>query len=355
MAPIDIATGPRAAARPAAATDTRRIVVTGATGFLGGAIARRLVATRPDARVLGIGRDRERGRALRADGVEWLALDLDDAAGVARAFEGADAVVHSAALSSPWGRRADFERANIDASEHVVAASIAAGAQRLVHVSTPGIYHDGRPHRGIAEDDPLPARAANHYADTKRIAEQRVLAHCERAGLPVLVLRPRAIFGPGDSAILPRIAQAMRQGRLRRLGDGRCTVDLTYVENVVDAALLALDAPATLSGRAYNITNGEPVAIWDVIDRLADALALPRPGKRAPLPLALAMSSVIENAYRLLRPGVEPPVLRYAVELLSVDMTLDIGRARDELGYRPRIGMDEALAITFADLARARP
>ncbi|ALN58957.1 NAD-dependent epimerase/dehydratase family protein [Lysobacter yananisis] len=334
-------------------TAERRIVVTGATGFLGGALARHLAATRPWQQVVGLGRDAGRGRALQAQGVEFHALDLTDEAAVHRVLRGADTVVHCAALSSPWGRREAFVAANITATEHVVAACIARQVRRLVHISTPGIYHDGAPHLGIREDHRLPAKPVNDYAATKLVAERLVFERCAAGGVSALALRPRAIFGPGDSAILPRLAQALRAGRLRRIGDEACMVDLSYIDNVVDATVLAMDASWRLGGRVYNISNGEPVAIWNVIDRLADALSLPRPRKRVPKPLALALASAVEAFHRRFRPDAEPPLLRYGVELLSVDMTLDIARAREELGYRPRVNMDEALDKTLRELARA--
>ncbi|MFK3649350.1 NAD-dependent epimerase/dehydratase family protein [Lysobacter enzymogenes] len=331
----------------------RRIVVTGATGFLGGALARHLAATRPWQQVVGLGRDAQRGRALQAQGVEFHALDLTDEAAVHRILRGADTVVHCAALSSPWGRREAFVAANLTATEHVVAACIARQVRRLVHISTPGIYHDGAPHRGIREDQPLPATPVNDYAATKLAAERVVFERCAAAGVSALALRPRAIFGPGDSAILPRLAQALRAGKLPRIGSEDCQVDLSYIDNVVDACVLAMDASWRLGGRVYNISNGEPVAIWNVIDRLADALSLPRPRKRMPKPLALALASAVEAFHRRFRPDTEPALLRYGVELLSVDMTLDISRARDELGYRPRVNMDDALNKTLHELARA--
>lgn len=334
------------------ATAVQRIVVTGATGFVGGALTRRLLATRPDADVLALGRDRAHGAALQADGIEFKALDLTDAHAVRRALRDADVVVHAAALSSPWGGYPAFHAANVVASANVADACVQAGVQRLVHISTPGIYHDGKPHHGVREDHPLPPRAVNHYAATKREAERCVLATAAASGMPVLMLRPRAIFGPGDKAILPRIADALRQGRLRRIGDGACTVDMSYIDNVVDAILLAIEAPPELSGRAYNISNGQPVRIWEVIDRLADALGVPRPIARISREKALLVARVLETGYGLFAPQREPPLLRYGVDLLSVDMTLDISRARDELGYRPRVSMDDALARTFAGLAR---
>jgi len=330
----------------------RRIVITGATGFLGGAVARRLRDTQPDAHVLALGRDRARGAALQAERIEFRALDLTDASAVGDALREADAVVHAAALSSPWGAHAAFHAANVVASAHVAEACVRHGVGRLVHVSTPGIYHDGTSRLDVREDDALPPRAVNHYAATKREAERRVIAITARAGTSTVLLRPRAIFGPGDTAILPRIATALRRQRLPRIGDGRCRVDMTYIDNVVDAVVLALDAPRECSGRAYNITNGEPVHIWAVIDRLADALGVPRPHRQVGRRTARLVAGLLESGHRLLAPEREPALLRYGVDLLSVDMTLDISRARNELGYRPRVSMDDALALTFAGLAR---
>ena len=349
-------------------TAERRIVVTGATGFLGGALVRHLAATRPWQQTVALGRDAGRGRALQAQGIEFHALDLTDEAAVHRVLRGADTVVHCAALSSPWGRREAFVAANLTATEHVVAACIARQVRRLVHISTPGIYHDGAPHRGIREDQPLPAKPVNHYAATKLAAERVVFERCAAGGVSALALRPRAIFGPGDSAILPRLAQTLRAGRLRRIGEEGCLVDLSYIDNVVDACVLAMDASWRLGGRVYNISNGEPVAIWNVIDRLADnqilsgqearrlarvGLANYFAGALIPKPLALALASAVEAFHRRFRPDIEPALLRYGVELLSVDMTLDISRARDELGYRPRVNMDDALNKTLQELARA--
>lgn len=328
----------------------RRVVVTGATGFLGGAVARRLASV-PGVEVVATGRNARRGKTLAEAGLDFRNVDLVDADAVATLLRGADAVLHCAALSSPWGPRKDFVAANVLASRNVVNACVDANLQRLVHISTPGVYHDGHPHHGLREDSALP-RPANAYIETKRIAEREVLSASASSGLSTVVLRPRALFGPGDTAILPRIANALQSGRLLRIGNGSCIVDMTYIDNAVDATLLALNAGAACSGRIYNISNGEPVRIWDVIDQLADAMHLRRPVKRVPLALAAGLATAVELSYRLAGVRSEPPILRYGVELLGVDMTLDISRARDELSYPPRVPMETALQITFAALAR---
>ncbi len=329
-----------------------RVVVTGATGFLGGAVARRLHAQESRIEVVGLGRNPLQAAALRQAGITFEAVELTDLAAVRRALQGADIVIHSAALSSPWGPQSAFRAANITASEHVARACVEAGASRLVHVSTPSIYHDGRPHLGIVEDAPLPARAVNHYAASKAEAERSVFSIAAQGGVCALAVRPRAIFGPGDTSLLPRLQRALREGRLPRIGDGTCMVDLTYVDNVVDAILLAMHAPEACAGRSYNISNAEPVQIWAVIDQLADAMGVPRPRARIGRRTALALATLLEGGYGLFSPQREPPLLRYGVDLLSVDMTLDIRRAREELGYQPRVSMQEGLRRTFEHLGR---
>ncbi len=330
--------------------DAQRVVVTGATGFLGGSVSRRLRADSPGMEIVALGRDPRCGAGLQQAGIEFEQVELTDYPAVQHALKGADVVIHCAALSSPWGPLSAFHAANVTASEHIARACVEAGTTRLVHISTPSIYHDGQPHLCVQEDAPLPARAVNHYAATKAEGERRLLAIAAAGGVSAVALRPRAIFGPGDTSLLPRLAHALRSGRLPRIGDGSCTVDMSYVDNVVDAVLLAMKAPADLSGRSYNISNGEPVRIWDVIDQLADAIDVPRPRVRISRRSALVLATWMEGVFGLLAPLREPPLLRYGVDLLSVDMTLDIRRAREELGYQPRVAMAEALQRTFEGL-----
>ena len=219
------------------------------------------------------------------------------------------------------------------------------GARRPAadHVSTPSVYFADQPRRNVAEGDPLPAQHLSAYAQTKLLAEQ-VVARAHAAGLPVITIRPRAIIGPGDTALLPRLIRPLRTGWLPVLGDGQNLADLTCVENVVDALLLCADTSGPFLGRTYNITNGQPVKLWDMVRRLCELLGYPPPRWRLPLPAALALAGAVETVYAAALPGREPPLTRLAVRGLALDSTLDITAARRDLGYAPRVSLDDGLA-----------
>jgi nucleoside-diphosphate-sugar epimerase len=166
-------------------------------------------------------------------------------------------------------------------------------------------------------------------------------AHAE--GLSSVILRPRAIFGPGDTSIFPRVLRALETRRLPVIGTGQNRVDLTYVDNVVAAIGCALTAGEQATGRAFNISNGEPVLLWEVLDRLCRELSLPRPRARVPRRLATLMAGALEGYHRLLKPAQEPTLTRFSVQVMSCTMTLDIGRARALLGYAPEVTVDTGL------------
>lgn len=320
-----------------------RALITGATGFLGGALAHRL--RQLSWEVTGLGRNSERGAALTADGVRFVQADLADATAVRAACAGQDIVFHCGALSSPWGREIDFHRANVVGTENVLLGCQAGRVTRLIHVSTPAVYFNYQTRLGVREGDPLPP-PVNAYARSKRQAEALVAA-AHIAGLPVITLRPRAIFGPGDTAIFPRLLRAIEAGRLRRLGSDEVVTDLTYVDNVVAAMMACVDAPAACLGHTYNISNGEAIALWPLIDDLCRRLGYPPPRGRVPFPVAYSLAAGLELAARLTG-GREPLLTRYSVGLLSTSLTLDISAAQRDLDYVPRItvaeGVDRFLA-----------
>jgi nucleoside-diphosphate-sugar epimerase len=315
-----------------------RALVTGATGFLGGALARRLHGM--GWQVTALGRNHEAGAQLTAEGIRFVPVDLTDAAAICDACQGQEIVFHSGALSSPWGRAADFYAANVTGTEHAIRGCMAHGIRRLVHVSTPSIYFSFESRLNVREDDPLPPKPINEYARTKLLAEQAV----DRAfhdGLPVITIRPRAIFGPGDTSILPRLIDRLQKGRLRIIGDGQNIADLSYVENVVDALILCANSPASTLGLKYNITNGEPVLLWAKVEKLCAALGLTFPQKQVPYVAADRLARVMEAVSRLLPGQPEPPLTRYAVGVLAKSTTLDISAACRDLGYVPRITLNE--------------
>ena len=313
------------------------VLVTGATGFIGGALARRLHGL--GARVTAQGR--RAGADLTATGMQFVRGDLAEAATAEAASAGQHYIFHCAALAAPWGPYKDFYRANVSATEHLAAAAQRQGAARFVHVSTPSLYFAGEARRNVRENDPLPTRQLTAYADTKRLAEQ-VVAEAQAGGLPTVMVRPRAVFGPGDATIFPRLLRQVARGRLRVIGPGDNLADLTYIDNVVDGLLLAARAPAAV-GQVYNLTNGEPQPLWPLIVKVSAALGYGPPKGRVALRTALALAGALELTYLLLGIKREPPLTRYTVRMLALDATLDISAARRDLGYAPRVSVDEGM------------
>jgi 2-alkyl-3-oxoalkanoate reductase len=318
------------------------ILITGGTGFLGQHLARTLLLHGHQVRLLG--RDMAPARALINAGAQPVVADLRDRAAVAAACSGTDVVYHIGALSAPWGRRTDFFAINVGGTEAVLEGCRSHAVRRLIYVSSPSVVFDGRDHHNLTEAAPYPQRFASVYSLTKKLGEDLVNAAgwCER-----VIVRPKAIFGPGDRALLPRMIAAARQGRLPQVGDGRNLVDLTYVENVADALVLALNAEAAI-GKTYMITNNEHIALWDVIRSVLRRLGIPSELRRVPLAVALLGAGLMECRAALT--GKEPLLTRYSAAILGRTQTYDISAARRDLGYVPRISVAEGIERTLAAL-----
>jgi nucleoside-diphosphate-sugar epimerase len=320
------------------------VLVTGATGFVG----RHLVAAllgRGD-RVRALGRNEAACAELEQAGAVVVRADLRDRAAVAAACAGVDAVCHVGALSAPWGRAADFHAINVGGTEHILAGCREHGVGRLVYVSSPSVVFDGRDHRDLTEDAPYPRRLMSVYSLTKKIGEDRVRAAVD-AGLATVTIRPKAVFGPGDTSLLPRLLLTARKGRLPQVGDGRNLVDLTYVENVVDALLLALEARAAV-GKTYTITNGEHVPLWGLIKTVLRWLGIAADLRPLPYRIVYALAGLMELRAALF--GGEPLLTRYTAAILARTQTYSIDAARRDLGYAPRVSVAEGVERTLAAL-----
>ena len=316
-----------------------KILVTGASGFIGGRFARFALEQGLAVRVNG--RRAEALEPLVRRGAEFMPGDLADAALVRRLCEGVDAVVHCAGAVGVWGPYEHFHQANVVMTESVVEACLKQGVRRLVHLSSPSIYFDGRAHVGLNEDQ-VPTRFANHYGATKYQSEKVALGAAE-FGLEVLALRPRFVTGAGDTSIFPRMIAAQRKGKLKIIGKGLNKVDFTSVQNLNDALFSALLVTGTALGQAYNISNGQPVPLWDVVNYVMRRLDLPPVTAHMPYPLAWSVAALNEGLCYL-RPGRPEPVLtRMGMAVLAKDFSLDIGRARQFLGYEPRASLWDAV------------
>lgn len=317
-----------------------RVLVTGATGFLGRHTARRLAGMGWE--VYAQGRNADVGRQLEQEGSVFLPGDLRDFERAKELCRGMDVVFHCAALSSPWGKYKEFYTSNVEATRHIVEGCKEHGVGRLIHISTPSLYSTRKERFAIRESDPLPGRPANAYAATKLIAE-RVVGEAAREGLTAFMLRPRAIFGPMDNALFPRLLAANDSKGVPLLDGGRASIDLTCVDNVIDAMLLCCEAPLSAAGRAYNISNGEPILFKELVTRLFALLELPLRTRNLPYAAADAVAAVMEGIHRLLPVLGEPLLTRYSAAALGVSQTLDISLAREQLGYHPRVTTDEGL------------
>lgn len=320
-----------------------RILVTGGTGFLGSHLTRRLLDLHQDVHILG--RDFNAATALVQAGATPILADLTTHQAVIDACTGMDVVFHVAALSAPWGAAANFYASNVHGTAAVIKGCAQHGVKRLVYVSSPSVVFDGCDQIDVNERAPYPHRFTSTYAKTKKLGEDLV-NNAASAGLDTVTLRPKAIFGPGDRALLPRLIAAARQGRLRRFGDGGNLVDLTYVDNVVQALLLAMQAPAA-QGRTYFITNDEHPALWPLIECVLHELGLP-PLRGMPVSVAMSAARMMEIQSVFTRR--EPLLTRYTVAILTRTQTYDISAARTDLGYAPQVSVAEGIQRTLAAL-----
>lgn len=283
---------------------------------------------------------------LTALGVELALGDLRDAQAVAAACRDCDLVFHTAAVAGIWGPWKLFYDTNTLGTQHVLDGCRKAGVARLVFTSSPSVTFDGRPQENVDESAPYPTTWLCHYPHTKALAEQAVLAANGRAGLHTCALRPHLIWGPGDRHLIPRVIARARAGRLRRVGDGQNLIDTTYIDNAVDAHLAAAQAlrpGSPVCGQAYFLSQGEPVNCWHWIDELLAQAGLLPVRKSISLAAARRLGHALELVYGALRLSGEPPMTRFLAAQLGLPHYFNIGRARRDFGYAPRVDMVEGM------------
>ncbi|SNS53796.1 Nucleoside-diphosphate-sugar epimerase [Noviherbaspirillum humi] len=330
-----------------------RILVTGATGGLGRNATQYLLSQGVD--VIATGRNVAIGQELSDRGARFVGIDLarPDPKLLASMVDQADAVWHCAAFSAPWGAPGAFDDCNVKATANLLDAAGQAGIARFVHVSTPAIYFDFT-HRYDVPESFRARTPVNHYARSKAAAEDKVNeASASYPAMHTSIIRPRAIFGPHDQVLVPRLSRVIRAngGRLTLPRGGRTMLDLTYVDNVVHAMWLATTNKNMPSGLAFNITNNEPVHIADMLEKLFVCGMKTRLSIQSlPYSLLAAAASLLEGMSAF--SGREPPLTKYSVGVLAFDMTLSLKRAIDVLGYSPKISLDEGIERTAHWLRR---
>jgi len=313
--------------------------VTGGSGFIGGALIERLRREGWDVRALA--RSDAAAEKARVRGAEPAPGDIEDRGSVRAAAEGADVAFHAAAKLGDWGDPDEFERLNVRGTENVIAACREAGVRRLVHVGTEAALMAGQPLVNVNEDAPLRPDSPVLYSSSKAKAEQRV-RDANGAGLETVVIRPRFVWGKGDTTLLPALVELVRSGRFRWVGGGRHLTATTHVDNTVEG--LWLGATKAPPGGVYFVTDGGPVVFREFVSQLLETQGVSPPDKSASPALAGGAAVVTEHVWRLLRRPGQPPLTRFAVWVSSQECTIDVSRAERDLGYRPVRTRDEGLA-----------
>jgi nucleoside-diphosphate-sugar epimerase len=324
-------------------------LVTGAGGFLGLYIVERLVARGVRVRAF----CRSRYPALDALGVETVRGDLRDHRAAVAACRGMDVVFHVGGVVGMGGPWRHFYAINTRGTRHVVEGCQAHGVRRLVFTSSPSVTFDGTDQQGIDESVPYPRRWLAPYPRSKALAERHVLEASGSDGLLTCALRPHLIWGRRDRHLVPGLLARARSGRLRRIGDGTNRIDTVYVENAAEAHLQAADAlepGSPVAGRAYFITQGEPINCWEWINEILAMANLPPIRKSLSLSAAWMLGGTLENLYAVLRLPGEPPMTRFLAAQLATSHYFDISRARHDFGFRPAVSTEEGMRRLAQDL-----
>ena len=313
--------------------------VTGGSGFIGGRLIERLVADGVGVRALA--RSDRAAAAVEARGAEAVRGDLADVDAITAGAQGCDTAYHLAANVEMWGAWDDFVRDNVTGTQNVLAATKAAGVARFVHCGTEAALIAGEPLRNVDETAPLRPDSPAPYAATKARAEQEVSA-ANRDGFETVVVRPRFVWGAGDTTLLPSMVEMVKSGRFAWIGGGKQLTDVTHVDNVVEGLLLG--ARNGRGGDAYFVTDGEPVIFREFVSALLETQGVAAPSRSIPTWVAGPLAAACEGLWRATPLPGQPPLTRFTYWVSSQECTIDIGKARRELGYRPIKGRAAGLA-----------
>ena len=320
---------------------THHILVTGGGGFLGQAIVRRLMAKGHVVRSF----NRRNYPELENERVEQIQGDISDPRAVDLACRGIDLVFHVAAKTGFWGKRQDYYGTNTLGTRNVISSCLKSDIRYLVHTSSPIVAYHAAPIEGADESLPYPKKFMTHYQETKCLAEQDVI---KAAGnnLRTIVLRPHLIWGPGDNQLVPRAIAWAKAKKVVQIGNGKNLVDTIYIENAADAHVLAaekLQIHPDLSGNVYFISQDEPVYLWDFINRVLLAGSAPPVKKSIPAGVAYALGALLEMFYKTFNLKSEPKMTRLLANEFSQAHWFDISAAKRDLGYVPRVSIEEGL------------
>jgi len=326
--------------------ETTPVFITGGSGFVGGAAIRELVARGVPVRALA--RSEKAAGAVRALGAIPVMADLGDSAAMQAGMQGCAGVIHAAAKVEDWGRQEDFFAATIQGTRNALAASRAAGVRRFVHIGTEAVLAGGGPIVRADETTPYPAEPNGLYPWSKGQAERDVIA-ANGEGFATVSVRPRFIWGRGDTTLLPQITRAMQSGAWAWFGGGHHLCSTCHVRNVIEGTMLALERAE--GGQIFFLTDGEPVDFRDFLTSMAATQGVVAPAREAPFWLLQALAAGGEAVWRGFSMSGRPPMTRTAVNLLFLEVTVVDRKAREQLGYSSHVSIEQGLDELRADHA----
>jgi nucleoside-diphosphate-sugar epimerase len=315
------------------------VFVTGGSGFIGGRLIERLRADGHSVRALA--RSTSAAERVRARGADPVDGELADVAAMRAGAEGSELAFHAAATLGDWGKREDFEQGNVVGTSNALKACEEAGVRRFVHVGTEAVLLAGEPLVDVDETAPLRTDSPALYSSTKARAEQAVVA-ASRDGFETVVIRPRFVWGIGDTTLLPVMVRLAESGRFAWIGGGRHLTSTTHVDNTVEG--LVLGATRGRPGNVYFVTDGEPVVFREFVSKLLATQGVSPPTRNIPTGVAHALASGGEAVWRLTRRPGRPPLTLFGFWASSQQCTIRIDKAREQLGYEPVKSVDDGLA-----------
>lgn len=327
----------------------KTVFITGATGLVGSHVAEE--ALKRGYRTRALVRGTSDTRWLDSWGVEKVLGDLEDKASLARGCEGADWVLNCAAKVGDWGTLEEFRKLNVEALRLLLDAATEAKVGRFVHVSSLGVY-EGRDHFGTDETVPPAAESLDAYTRSKVEAEALALEYHKDRGLPVSIVRPGFIYGPRDRTVLPKLLDALRNGRFFYFGSGDQALNCIYVKNLVQAIFLAAEVPEAI-GEVFNVTDGKRVSKKDFVGKVAALDGMRPPTRKIPLWLARTLATLLERRARRKKSTVPPLVNKARYKFLGLNLDYSVEKARKVLGYDPKFTTEEGLTAAMEEFRRA--
>jgi 2-alkyl-3-oxoalkanoate reductase len=319
----------------------KKVLVTGGGGFVGAAIVRELRVRGTDCYVVG----RNHYPEIEKLGAVCIQGDIRNRDFLTECSKGVDTIFHVASLAGIWGDWNDYFSINVLGTENVLYACEKNSIARLIYTSTPSVVFNREDICYGDEALPYPDTHLCHYAHTKALAEKMVL-NAGKNSFSTCAIRPHLVWGPGDPHLIPRLLERGRKRQLKIVGGGKNLVDISYVDNVAHAHLLAADnltGPGTAAGKAYFISQGSPVNLWQWINELFQKTGIPPVNRKIPFFIAYGMGGMLEKIHRSLAPDKEPRMTRFLAEQLAKSHYFSIAQAKKYLGYTPLISTEEGM------------